>query len=95
MAQSFFTALAQVNIFVTGQVLKDCAGFGRSNSSERIRALALELVAISPSIHVRKASRNSSGDCWDSSRISEKPEIKHDVFMTLVSVQIEQFNQKW
>ncbi|CAM5206803.1 hypothetical protein CDEF62S_06222 [Castellaniella defragrans] len=77
---------------MTGQVLKDFLRFGRSNLSERIHTFALKLVNIPPHLHVRKVSGNGFRDCWDGSRIFEKPKIKHDVFMTVVSVQAKQFN---
>jgi len=79
---------------VTSQVLKDFTRFERTDASERIRALALKRVKIAPLLKVRKGGRNGFGDCRDSRRIANKPKVKHDVFVALVSLQAEQLDQK-
>ncbi|MEW6344133.1 MAG: hypothetical protein AB1704_26040 [Pseudomonadota bacterium] len=41
-----------------------------------------------------RASAYGLGDCWDGRRIAENPKLKHNVFVALVSVKVEQFNQE-
>jgi len=77
-----------------------CQGFEQgtglkgSDSGQRVRALALELVQVAPLIHVWEGVCNRLGDCRDCCGVAEQAQLEHDVFVTLMSALAEKPDQQ-
>jgi hypothetical protein len=95
MTQTFFAVFPNLGVGTTSHVFEDGLRFARSDSSKGVRALSLKLMEVVPPDELGEWDAHGLRDRWNGSWVADKPEFKYYVFMAVVPLFDQQFQQDW